>query len=124
MNTNEVVCVIEDSVPIRKLFVTILKKSGLETVDFEDGKSSMEWLRNNKCKGVIMDLLLPDTNGSELLKDIRNLPEGRKIKVIAVTGFAKQTDREKYLSMGFDGYITKPVNTAAFPEEVKEILNK
>jgi DNA-binding response OmpR family regulator len=117
------VCVVEDNAPIRKLFCTMLNKSGIKTVDFGDGASALNWLKNNKAQGFILDILLPDTNGSELLSNIRNLENHKISPAIAVTGFAQNQDREKYLSQGFDHYISKPVNTSTFVAEVKQFLN-
>ena len=68
------ICVIEDNTPIRKLFCTLLKKAGFTTIDFPDGTSSVNWLRsNNHPHAVIVDILLPDINGTEVLKVIREL---------------------------------------------------
>lgn len=116
------ICVIEDSTPIRKLFCTLLRKSGYETYDFEDGISSVEWLKVNSVDIVIMDILLPDINGTELLKSVRAIAGYEKTPIIAITGFATANDKEKYLSMGFDSYMSKPVNTATFVKDVNEIL--
>ncbi len=116
------ICVIEDNTPIRKLFCTLLGKAGFHTIEFSDGNSFYEWLKNNKTSGVLMDILLPDTSGTELIKSIRNMPNGEKIPIIAVTGFAQAQDRENFLDLGFDSYISKPVNTATFVEEVRSAL--
>ncbi len=116
------VCVIEDNAPIRKLFCVLLRKSGYETVDFGDGTSACEWLKENKALAVITDILLPDINGSDVLEVIRKLDGGGDVCVIAVTGFAQASDKEKYISMGFDSYISKPVNTGTFVSEVEAVI--
>lgn len=123
MSDNRPVCVIEDNKPIRKLFCTLLKKSGFETVDFGDGNSAMDWLKDNVPYGVLVDILLPDLNGGEILEFIRSKEEGDKIPVIAATGFAQSNDRDKFIRQGFDGYIPKPINTGSFVSEVKEIFD-
>lgn len=117
------ICVIEDSKPIRRLFCTLLQKSGFETFDFEDGVSSLEWLDENTVDVILMDILLPDINGTELLKRVRNIDGYQETPVIAVTGFATANDKEKYLSQGFDSYMSKPVNTATFVKDVNAVLD-
>jgi len=117
------ICVIEDNTPIRKLFCTILKKSGYETAEFSDGFSAVEWLKENQCMGMIMDILLPDLNGTELISMVRDMPNGKEIPIIAVTGFAQTNDRERFMELGFDSYIAKPVNTATFVAEMKKIFD-
>lgn len=117
------ICVIEDNTPIRKLFCTLLKKAGFNTVDFADGTNAVNWLRSrNNPHAVIVDILLPDINGTEILKIIRELQDGNAITVIAATGFAHAQDREKFLEMGFDGYIPKPVNISSFVDDIKAII--
>lgn len=116
------ICVIEDNTPIRKLFCTILSKSGFATVDFSDGFSAVEWLKENACTGMIMDILLPDLNGTELISMVRDMPNGKNVPIIAVTGFAQANDKERFMELGFDSYIAKPVNTATFVNEVKKVF--
>jgi|SRR5208283_53219 len=60
--------------------------------------------------------------GFMVIRELRNDPELRKIKVIAVTSFAMRGDREKALQAGFDEYVTKPINTRTFPELIKQVL--
>ncbi len=118
------VCVVEDMAPIRKLIKTILEKSGLNVIDFANGKSFIDWIKDNKPTAAIIDILLPDMNGTELLKYIRSLPNGNSIAVIAVTGFAQTSDKEKYIQMGFDLYFAKPINSLSFPNEIKSIIQE
>jgi CheY-like chemotaxis protein len=60
---------------------------------------------------VLMDMMMPEMDGYEALKIIRNMPSGNnKIPVVAVTAQAMQGDREKCLEAGADDYISKPIN--------------
>jgi DNA-binding response OmpR family regulator len=122
MDTQNKICIIEDNIPIRKLFSTILKRNGYTIIDFGNGKDALEWFKNNLPMCVLVDILLPDISGTEILKEIRKLKDGEKITVIAATGFAQASDRDKYLEMGFDAYIAKPINTATFASEIKEAM--
>ncbi len=116
------VCIIEDSEAIRRLFGIILKKNGYEPVEFDIGQSAVNWLKDNKPAVVLCDDILPDINGSEIIKILRQTSEGRQQCVIAITGYALTTDRERYIAMGFDGYIPKPINTSTFIDEIREII--
>ncbi|MFH1052081.1 MAG: response regulator [bacterium] len=125
MSTNSnTICVIEDNTPIRKLLSTVLGKSGYAVVDFGDGSSAMEWLKTNSPLAVLVDYVLPDLDGSVIIEFIRNKTEGAKVPVIAVTGLAQENDKEKILKLGFDSYISKPIDTANFAGQVKEIIEK
>jgi len=121
---SNLVCVIEDNLPIRRLFTTVLKKAGFDTVDFSDGASALAHLQSNPVNAIIMDILLPDINGTELIKSVREIESCKNIPIVSVTGFAQASDREKFLQAGFDGYIAKPINTQSFVSELQEIINK
>jgi CheY-like chemotaxis protein len=120
----KLICVIEDNTPIRKLYCTLLKKSGLITVDFGNAATALEWLSTNKPDCIIVDIQLPDKSGTEILKIIRESKDGDKIPVIAATGFAQSSDQEKFLSLGFDSYLAKPINTSTFSDDIKIIIDK
>lgn len=120
--SKKIICVVEDNTPIRKLFVTLLKKAGYETQDFPDGGSFLKWIAGNTPDIILLDILLPDANGSEILAQIKNLEHLKSAKFVAVTGFATAGDRSKFLEQGFDSYISKPINTATFVEEISELF--
>ncbi len=108
--------------PIRKLLCTLLKRGGYETVDFDNGAESLEWLGSNKAKAVLMDILLPDINGTELIQSVRALEQHKETVIVAVTGFAASHDREKFSELGFNGYLSKPINTTTFIEDIEAII--
>ena len=118
------VCVIEDNQPIRKLLTTILEKSGFSTVSFGNGDSALEWLKDNEPLSVLVDYVLPDLDGSEIIDFIRKQPSGNDIPVVAVTGLAQENDEEKILKLGFDSYIAKPIKPATFANQIQEIIDK
>lgn len=120
-NSSAPIVVIEDNAPIRKLFATILSKAGYEVIEFSDGNSALEALPTQAVSTIIMDILLPDINGTDLIGKVRDLDNCKDIPIIAVTGFAQSQDREKFLGFGFDAYISKPINTSAFVEEINQI---
>jgi DNA-binding response OmpR family regulator len=120
--TTKKICIIEDMSAINRLYITILKKSGYECVNFFDGKSAKEWLKTNTPSCIVLDILLPDMSGTDLLKFIRDLPNGENIPIIAVTGFAHGKDKQQFLDLGFDHYISKPINTNTFVDEVISVI--
>jgi CheY-like chemotaxis protein len=119
----QIVCIIEDNSSVRKLYSVLLQKNNFTVVEFAEGNSAIEWLTTHKPTAVLCDDLLPDIMGKEILAAIRQLPIGKKLPVIAITGFAHSADLERYFSMGFDGYITKPINTTSFIDEIRRVIN-
>ena len=120
---NYSICVIEDNIPIRKLYVTLLKKSGFVTYDFGDGTSALNWLKSNNVDGIIMDILLPDINGNDLIKLVKEIELHKDTLVCAITGFAQENDKEKFMKDGFSHYLTKPINTSTFVSDIKTMFN-
>ena len=118
----DVVCIIEDNQSIQKLFSILFKKAGFKTQLFGEGLPAVEWLKHNKPYLVVCDDGLPDSNGSEIIKTIRAFPHGKEIKIIVVTGFAQDGDRDRYIALGFNDYMTKPINTSNFVADALKLL--
>ncbi len=116
------VCIIEDNTPNRKLFAMLLKKAEYEVFDFENAALSLDWLKDNSVDIVLMDILLPDMNGSELLNHVKSMPNQQNIKIIAITGFSSISDRDKFFAQGFDGYLSKPISTTTFVNDIEVFL--
>jgi len=121
---NNLICIIEDNLPIRKLFSTLLKKSGFLVEDFDNASDGINWLNANKPSIVLLDILLPDMNGADAIKIIRQINGFENIPVVAITGFAGEMDKEKYLAIGFNHYMTKPVNVSTFVSEVSKFIKQ
>lgn len=116
------ICIVEDNKPISKLFATVLSKSGFQTIEFDTGRKALEWIKNNTPDCVLADILLPDMNGTDLLEQIRMEPNKNSIPVVAITGLAQMGDKQKFLEIGFDGYIPKPINIASFASDIETII--
>ncbi len=105
MNT---VAVVEDNADNRLLLQAIL--DGLyEVVEYENGVDALAGLTAELPDLVLLDISLPGMDGNEILARIRADERLRRLPVIALTAHAMAGDREKYLSAGFNDYITKPI---------------
>jgi len=71
-----------------------------------------------------LDIQMPVLNGNAVIQQIRADPRISGLRVAALTAYAMQGDRERALSLGFNTYITKPVDIAAFRQKVAELLGK
>jgi len=118
----EKILVIEDNEQNRILMRQILIPHGYDVLEAKDGLTGLEMARAHMPDLILLDIQMPVMNGFMVISELRNDPEFRKIKVIAVTSFAMRGDREKALQAGFDEYVTKPINTRTFPELVKQVL--
>lgn len=116
------VCVIEDNKPVNKLLSTVLTKAGFNCVAFYNGFESFEWLKSNQASLILIDILLPDIHGTQLLEKIREIPNYKSTPIIAVTGLSGNLTKENLLSAGFDYFISKPINIKTFPSEIENII--
>lgn len=116
------IVVVEDNATIRKLFCTIIKKQGHEVTDFGTGESALKELNQKPADLVVLDILLPDINGTDLIAKIRAIPHCANVPVIAVTGFASDKDAVQFKELGFNGYLAKPINTESFITEINKHL--
>jgi len=116
------ILIVEDSPDNMKLFRTILGLKGHEVAGLTGGDGLLEAIEERAPELVLMDIQLPGKDGFTLLQEIRNSPTPR-VRVVALTAHAMTGDRERALDAGFDGYITKPIDIRAFPEQIKRALD-
>ena len=120
----EKILVVEDNEQNRILMRQILTYHGYDVLEATDGLTGLEMARAHMPALILLDIQMPVMNGYVVIRELRNNPELRKIKAIAVTSFAMKGDREKALQAGFDEYVTKPIDTRKFPELVKQVLSR
>ena len=102
------IAVVEDN-PDNRLLVRVILQDTYELTDYETGAEAWAGLRQFKPDLLLMDISLPDMEGTDLLGRIRGDADLRRLPVIALTAHAMRGDREKYLAAGFDDYVTKPI---------------
>jgi len=102
------IAVVEDN-PDNRLLVQVILDPFYEVVEYETGFAALEGLAKAKPDLVLLDVSLPEMDGTEVLRRIRADEKLRDLPVIALTAHAMAGDREKFLSAGFDDYVTKPI---------------
>ena len=102
------IAVVEDNMDNRLLVQAILEDQ-YEISEYENGKEVVDGLADNIPDLVLLDISLPGMDGVEVLEWVRSQVRLKDLPVIALTAHAMSGDREKYLEMGFDEYVTKPI---------------
>lgn len=102
------IAVVDDNADNRLIIRTILEDQ-YEIVEFSSGFEAIEGFRKNRPDVVILDISLPEMDGTEILRRLRDDSALRDLPVIALTAHAMVGDREKYLSAGFNDYVAKPI---------------
>jgi CheY-like chemotaxis protein len=102
------VAVVEDN-PDNRLLVSVLLEDLYELTEYENGPDALAGMKANCPDCVLLDISLPEMDGSEVLARIRADESLRDLKVIALTAHASPADRDRFLTEGFDDYVTKPI---------------
>ena len=116
------ILIVEDSPDNMKLFRTILGLKGHDVIGLSGGDGLLNAIEEKDPELILMDIQLPGKDGFTLLQEIRASTSSPRVRVIALTAHAMTGDRERALDAGFDGYITKPIDIRAFPEQVERAL--
>lgn len=102
------IAVIEDS-PDNRLLIQAFLEEEYEVSEYENGIEALEKMQAQIPALILLDISLPVMDGVEVLKNIRANSALSDLPVVALTAHAMSGDREKYLSFGFDEYISKPI---------------
>jgi len=105
------VLVVDDDVRNIFALTSVLEQHNLHVVHAENGRTGIETLvKTPGIDGVLMDIMMPEMDGYETMRAIRQIPEFRTLPIIAVTAKAMKGDRAKCIEAGASDYITKPVD--------------
>lgn len=115
------ILVVEDEKSIREVETAYLKNAGYEVIDAEDGEEALELLETEKIDLVVLDINLPNVDGIEVCKKIR---ESSMIPIIMVTARIQEIDELIGLEIGADDYIKKPFSPNILVARVKAILKR
>lgn len=116
------VLVVDDNPVNVELATYLLTEAGMQVASALDGRGLAERVAAFEPHLVLMDVQLPGLDGLTLTQRLRSQPATRKLVIVAFTAFAMKGDREKFLGLGCDGYIAKPIDVATFADEVRALL--
>lgn len=102
------IAVVEDN-PDNRLLVRALLEEYYEILEFETGVDAVNRLLDDIPELILLDISLPEMDGTEVLGWIRSQEELKETPVVALTAHAMAGDREKFLAAGFNDYLTKPI---------------
>ena len=115
---------VDDDNTIRDIEVYTLTQTGFEAKGFADGISMLEALKTEKPELIVLDIMLPGKDGVEVLKEIRQSPETRKIPVIMATAKGTEMDKIQGLDTGADDYLVKPFGVMEIVSRIKAVLRR
>jgi CheY-like chemotaxis protein len=104
--------VVDDSPDVADMLTIVLRQAGYEVETAYSASQALMAAFARRFDVVVSDIGMPDIDGYELVRRLRELPEYRSTPMVAVTGFASYDDRERSLEEGFTAHLSKPVDPA------------
>jgi two-component system cell cycle response regulator DivK len=115
---------VEDNLENRVLIQRILMAEGHSVIFAENADEAIDSANQNHFDLILMDINLPDVDGYALTRQLREIPGITNIPILALTANVMKGDREKSLDAGCDGYIQKPVDVDALPQQIESYLKR
>jgi two-component system, cell cycle response regulator DivK len=114
----QLVLIVEDNEKNLKLARDLLQYHGFRTLEAPDAETGLQLAADHGPDVILMDIELPGMDGVTALEHLRADPATSTCAVVAVTASVMPADRERFVRAGFDGYIEKPIDIKAFPNQV------
>ena len=120
--TKSLVLVVDDDPSLRMVMVAALKKFGFDVIEAHNGKSGIDRFLSEQPDIVLLDVMMPDMDGFEACKTIRQLPDGKLTQILMVTGLEDIDSTKKAFDAGANGFVTKPLNLTLLGQQVRYML--
>ena len=121
---SDLILLVEDNEKNMKLARDLLQYHGFAIIEATNAEDGVKLARERKPKLVLMDIQLPGMDGVTALGQLRADKATSAIPVVAMTASVMKEDRERFDKAGFDGFITKPIDVRAFPQQVRDAIAK
>ncbi len=121
---NRQILVVDDNLTNLKLACEILELEKFEVRQASSAEEAFTKLRAVRPDLVLLDIGMPGMDGFTMTRKLKNDPATKDLLVIALTASAMKGDDTKAFEAGFDGYLTKPIDTRLFASQIKEFVNK
>ena len=121
MDRQDCILIVDDDPEIRRLLVDYMARNGLAALAARDGREMWQSLERNSVDLIVLDLMLPDSDGLTLCRDLR---ARSTLPVLMLTARGEETDRIIGIEMGADDYLVKPFNPRELLARIKSILRR
>lgn len=118
------VLLVEDDPLNVELFTAVLERDGYAVEVVTDGSQVEQRVEAFRPDLILMDINLPAVDGTELLLRLRRNHATAGLRILAVTAHAMKGDAESFVAMGFDGYVSKPVEVKRFRAIVRQVFEE
>ncbi len=118
------ILIVEDEPDIAELISYNLIREGFDAAIVSDGEQALSRIRRENFDLVVLDLMLPGIQGTDLCRILRNNPKTKALPIIMLTAKTEEIDRIIGLELGADDYITKPFSTRELAARIKALLRR
>jgi two-component system alkaline phosphatase synthesis response regulator PhoP len=122
--SKEKILIVEDEKDIVKMLDYNLKKEGFRALSANNGEDGLDMARKEHPDLILLDLMLPEMDGLEVCKAIKNDTKTAHIPIIILTAKAQETDKIVGLELGADDYVTKPFSPKELIARIKAVLRR
>jgi len=119
---NKKILIVDDSATIRNLVKLALKLDGYEITSAIDGQDALEKLGKINVDMLITDLNMPNMDGRELIRNVREIPEFANLPIIVLSSLSSAKDISNTMEIGADSYVTKPFDNLKLRAEIAKFL--
>ncbi len=116
--------IVEDDHAIRKMLYQFLSTKNFSVKEAEDGRQALAILNESNPDLILMDWMLPDQTGPQIIKKIRKNPIQKDIPIIMLTARAEEMDKIEGLDAGADDYMTKPVSLQELHARIRALVRR
>lgn len=116
------ILIVEDEAETNRLLCELLRREGVSCQGIEEGRKALEAAKHERPAAILLDLMLPDISGLEMVKQLRQQGSLKRIPWIALTALDDESARQRSDELGVDAYLTKPLQPQALIAEVRELL--
>ncbi|MCP4356831.1 MAG: response regulator transcription factor [Chloroflexi bacterium] len=117
------ILIVDDEESVVEVVSLYLQREGFDVRVARDGRTALNAIRDNLPSLMVLDLMLPEVDGLEIMRRLRNDPTS-DVPVIMLTARRQETDRIYGLELGADDYVTKPFSPAELVSRVKAVLRR
>lgn len=117
------IVVVDDDPEILKLITMLLRRIGADSKTFYDGRDALEYLAKETPDLIVLDLMMPEIDGFDILRKLRRQPRFNHVPVLILSAKADAGSIREGLEQGADGYVTKPYIANTLIDRIRLLLD-
>lgn len=123
MENTRTILIVDDETQNRELLGRHFRGSGWEVMTATDGRDALRQIKGNRPHVIVLDMNMPEMDGFEVARALKNSPEFQTIPILAATGLSDRRVRERCLAAGCDDYVAKPFTVEQLQQRLLSLLH-